>query len=210
MTSRRRFLHASVAVTAAGAIGGVWTVLGSPRKLPTGSGRLLQLHAVVVDQRFAESVEFGRELGRLGAETYSMHGDVTDVWYSRLHPLWKARGVAVAGLTASGVLFCLERLAWDHNLRVVYRGSHQRVAADRIQHAMLGRNDWSTLAQDTASGNTPWPAAMAASIPHMESPCPAVPTGRTLQPLCSTALRGPGRPTDSPLFSWVIAPPARA
>jgi hypothetical protein len=210
MTSRRRFLHASVAVAAAGAVGGVGTVLGSPRKLPTSSGRLLQLHAVVVDQRFAESVEFGRELGRLGAETYGMHGDVTDVWYSRLYPLWKTGGVAVAGLTASGVLFCLERLGWDHNLRVVYRGSHQRVAADRMQHAMLGRTDWSALARDTASGNTPWPAAVAASIAHTESPCPAVPTGRELQPMCSTALRGPGCPTDTPLFSWVIAPPARA
>jgi hypothetical protein len=209
MTSRRRFLHASVAVAAAGAIGGAGTVLGSPRKLPASSGRLLQLHAVVVDQRFDESVEFGRELGRLGAETLSMRGDVTDVWYSRLYPRWKAGGVAVAGLTAGGVLFCLERLAWDHNLRVVYRGSHQRVAADRIQHAMLGRTDWSALAQDEASGNTPWPVAVAASIADLESPCPAVPTGRALQPVCSTALRGPGRPTGSPLFSWVIAPPAR-
>ena len=210
MTSRRRFLHASVAVAAVGAIGGVGPVLGSPRRLPASSGRLLQVHAVVVDQRFAESVEFGRQLGRLGAETYGMHGDVTDVWYSRLHPLWKAGGVAVAGLTASGVLFCLERLAWDHNLRVVYRGSHQRVAADRIEHAMLVKADWSALSQDIAGSNASWPAAVAASIAQMESPCPAVPTGRALQPMCSTALRGPGRPTDSPLFSWVIAPPARA
>jgi hypothetical protein len=210
MTSRRRFLHASIAVAAAGAIGDVGTVLGSPRKLPASSGRLLQLHAVVVDQRFAESVEFGHELGRRGADTYGMHGDVTDVWYSRLYPLWKVGGVAVAGLTASGVLFCLERLAWDHNLRVVYRGSHQRVAADRIQHAMLGRTDWSALAQDDASRNTPWPAAVAAAIAAMESPCPAVPTGHALKPVCSTAVRDPGRPTDSPLFSWVIASPARA
>jgi hypothetical protein len=163
-----------------------------------------------VDQRFEESVEFGRELARLGAAAYSMRGDVTDVWYSRLYPLWKVGGATVAGLTASGVLFCLERLAWDHNLRVVYRGSHQPVAADRIQHAMLGRSDWSALVQDDARGITPWPAAVAASIAGMESPCPAVPTGRALQPVCSTALRGPGRPTDSLLVSWVIAPPARA
>jgi hypothetical protein len=195
MTSRRRFLHASVAVAASGAIGGLGTTLGSPRAKPTASsGRLLQLHAVVVDQRFAESVEFGRELALRGAHIYSMRGDVTDVWYSRLYPLWKGGGVAVAGLTGNGVLFCLERLAWDHTLRVVYRGSHQRIAQERLPHA---------------NGNPSWPAALAASIAALESPRPAVPMGHALHPVCSTASRGLGR-TDSPLFSWVIAPPARA
>ena len=212
MTSRRRFLHASVAVAAAGAIGSIGTVFSSPRgtKSAASAGRLLQLHAVVVDQRFDESVEFGRELALLGAQIYSMRGDVTDVWYSQLYPLWKAGGVAVAGLTGSGVLFCLERLAWDHNLRVVYRGSHQRVTPDRIQHAMLGRVDWNTLSHDIASSDTTWPAAVAASIADMEVPCPAVQTGQMLRLACGTALRDPGRATDSPLFSWVIAPPARA
>jgi hypothetical protein len=211
MTSRRRFLHASVAVAAAGAIGGVGTVLGSSRAKPdANSGRLLQIHAVVVDQRFGESVEFARELALLGAHTYTMRGDVTDVWYSRLYPLWKAGGVAVAGLTGNGVLFCLERLAWDHQLRVVYRGSHQRIAADRIQHATLGGADGNARSHENANSNTSWPAAVAASIADMQSPCPAVPPGRELHPVCSTALRGLGRRTDSPLFSWVIAPPARA
>jgi TAT (twin-arginine translocation) pathway signal sequence len=210
MTSRRRFLHASAAVAAASAIGGVGTVPGSPRKPAASPGRRLQLHAVVVDRRFDESVEFGREFALLGADTFSMRGDVTDVWYSQLYPLWKAGGAAVAGLTGNGVLFCLERLAWDHNLRVVYRGSHQSDAEGCIQHAMLGRADWSALSHDTASSNVSWPAAVAASLADLESPCPAVPTGRALRPVCSTALRGVGRRTDSPLFSWVIAPPARA
>jgi hypothetical protein len=211
MTSRRTFLHASVAVAAAGTLGGV---VASPRftvKAPAAEQRTpLALHAVVVDQRFNESVEFGSQLALLGAQIYSMHGDVTDVWYSRLYPLWKTGGVAVAGLTGSGVLFCLERLAWDHKLRVVYRGSHQRIAVNRVAHAVLGGTDWSTFGQASEDQGGRWPAAVAASISDLKSPCRAVPAGGALVPRCITALGGRGQAADSTLFSWVIAPPARA
>jgi hypothetical protein len=200
MTSRRGFIQASVAMATAGALGTVAVSLGSR---PT-----VKPHAVVVDQRFAESVEFGRTLALLGAHTYAMRGDVTDVWYSQLYPLWKAGGVAVAGLTGSGVLFCLERLAWDHGLRVVQRGSHQPFGEDGIQHAMLGAADPGTMKVQTAGRSTAWATALARSISQMESPCRAVPPGLALRPICATRRTDKG--ANSALFSWVIAPPARA
>jgi hypothetical protein len=200
MTSRRGFIQGSVAMATAGALGTVAVSLGSPN--------LLKPHAVVVDQRFAESVEFGRTLALLGAHTYAMRGDVTDVWYSQLYPLWKTGGAAVAGLTGSGVLFCLERLAWDHGLRVVHRGSHEPFGDDGIQHAMLGAADPGAMQRQTAGRTTPWATALARSISRMESPCRAVPTGLALRPSCATRRMDPG--ADSALFSWVIAPPARA
>jgi hypothetical protein len=211
MTSRRRFIHASVAMAATGAIGGIGLPLRSPSKeRPHAPGAQLNPHAVVVDQRFDESIEFGLSLALLGSHTYNMRGDVTDVWYTRLHPLWKAGGVAVAGLTGSGVLFCLERLAWDHGLRVVYRGSHQRFADSRVYHAMLGNADWSALGGDTTDRNYRWPTAVAAAAARIESPCPAVPVDHALRPVCSTGAADQGRGAISTLFSWVIAPPARA
>jgi hypothetical protein len=207
MTSRRRFLHASVALAATGAIGGVGLPLRPPSKeRPDGPGTQLNLRAVVVDQRFDESIEFGHSLALLGAHTYNMRGDVTDVWYAGLHPLWKAGGAAVAGLTGSGVLFCLERLAWDHGLRVVYRGSHQRIADGRVYHAMLGGADWSALGRDTTDRNTPWATAVAAAAARIEAPCRAVPGDRPLRPICSTPAADPGREAVAALFSWVIAP----
>jgi hypothetical protein len=211
MTSRRRFMNGSVAVAAAGALGGLEAVLRSrPQGRAATLGSTLKLDAVVVDQRFPESVEFGRTLALNGTQLYSMHGDVTEVWYSRLHPLWKARGGVVAGLTGGGVLFCLERLGWDHGLRVVQRGLHQPLGAEGTRHALLGKADWSALTRDSANPITPWPAAVAAAIASMEAPCPAVPFGGTLRPVCTTAAEILGRSTDTPLFSWVIAPPARA
>jgi hypothetical protein len=211
MTSRRGFIRGSVAVAAAGAIGVVGSsVRSSPKESAATQNSLLKLQAVVVDQRFQESVEFGRSLALLGVQNYNMRGDVTDVWYSRLHPLWKAGGMAVAGLTGSGVLFCLERLAWDHRLRVVYRGSHQRLADGRVQHAALGSADWSTLRRDPADRNSSWPIAVAAAVAGIGSTCPAVPTDRTLRRVCSTAAQRRGNGAHSTLFSWVIAPPASA
>ncbi len=209
MTSRRGFIQASVAMATAGALGTVAVSLASGPTVPaTNRNKLLKPHAVVVDQRFAESVEFGRTLALLGAHTYAMRGDVTDVWYSQLYPLWKAGGAAVAGLTGSGVLFCLERLAWDHGLRVVHRGSHEPFGEDRILHAMLGAADPGAMQLQTAARTTPWATALARSISQMESPCRAVPTGLALRPSCATRRADQG--ADSALFSWVIAPPARA
>jgi hypothetical protein len=208
MTSRRRFVQASVAVATAGAIGSVAVSFGSRAKEhATNRTGALRLHAVVVDRRFAESVEFGRTLALSGARTYAMSGDVTEVWYTQLHPLWKAGGAAVAGLTGSGVLFCLERLAWDHGLRVVHRGSHQPFGETGIQHAMLGRANWRAMKVDTADRSTPWPAALATMITQIESPCPAVATGLALRPVCTTV--SADNNTNGALFSWVIAPPAR-
>jgi hypothetical protein len=210
MTSRRRFLHSSAAVAAAGTLADLGSMLASPSAVraanPSG---ILTVDAVVVDQRFEQSVEFGRALAQTGAQIYTMRGDVTDVWYSRLHPQWKVRGGVVAGLTGGGVLFCLERLGWDHGLRVVQRGLHQPFGADGIQHALLGKADWSALERDSANSVTPWPAALAAAIAGMHSPCPAVPSSRELRATCTTAPGRPGRAIDTLLFSWVIATPAR-
>jgi hypothetical protein len=211
MTSRRGFIRSGVAVATAGAIGGLGaSVHSSPMERPATPKSRLKLHAVVVDQRFEESVEFGHTLALLGVDNYGMRGDVTDVWYSRLDPLWRTGGVAVAGLTGSGVLFCLERLAWDHRLRVIYRGSHQRFADGRVHHAALGGADWGVLRRNTANQNSSWPNAVAAAVAGIGSPCAAVATDRTLVPVCTTGISGHGRGGELTLFSWVIAPAARA
>ena len=52
---------------------------------------------------------------------HGIRGDITDLWFHDLDPQWKKQPVAIAGLTAHGPLFCLERLAWDHGMRVVSR-----------------------------------------------------------------------------------------
>lgn len=81
----------------------------------------LTVQRAVYDERFEEGRAFGREAEARGWPARAIRGDVTQVWFHDLDLLWKQRPAPVAGVTARDSLFCLERLAWDANLRVVSR-----------------------------------------------------------------------------------------
>jgi hypothetical protein len=81
----------------------------------------LPLYKVVYDERFPASVDFGRKALARGFAVHAIRGDMTDLWYHDLHPKWKTGPAAIAGLTAHGPLFCLERLSWDFGMRVSFR-----------------------------------------------------------------------------------------
>jgi hypothetical protein len=82
-------------------------------------------YKVVSDVRFADGDAFANEAERLGASVVRINGDITDFWFNDLSIRWKKSSVAIAGLTAHGPIFCLERFAWDHGLRVVFRDEHR-------------------------------------------------------------------------------------
>jgi hypothetical protein len=111
MASRREFLQAGIAASLLPVAG-----LASGTEAPPAP-----FYKIIVDQRFSTSVEFGEEWRARGASVHAIRGDITDLWFHDLDPQWKKRPVPIAGLTAHGPLFCLERLAWDHGMRVVSR-----------------------------------------------------------------------------------------
>ncbi len=111
MASRREFLQAGLAVS-------LLPVVGSASE---ASNPPVPFYQVIADQRFPSSLAFGEEWRARGATVHSMHGDITDLWFHDLDHQWKKQPVPIAGLTAHGPLFCLERLAWDHGMRVVSR-----------------------------------------------------------------------------------------
>lgn len=82
-------------------------------------------YKVVFDERFPLSAAFGDEWKARGAAVHAIRGDITDLWFHDLDPQWKKRPLPIAGLTAHGPLFCLERLAWDRGMRVVSRIEQQ-------------------------------------------------------------------------------------
>jgi hypothetical protein len=90
-----------------------------------------KLHIAIFDRRFAAGRRFARSSETHGVATRAIAGDVTTLWYSELYPLWKQNPVAIAGLTTYGPLFCLERLAWDHGMRVLHRQEHDARDAAR-------------------------------------------------------------------------------
>ncbi len=83
------------------------------RKVPEG------LDALVLDTRYT-SVGLTNPVG---PKVYGFDGDVTDLWFTTLDPLWRKPGFVLGGVTGRDALFVLERLANDRGRRVISRKS---------------------------------------------------------------------------------------
>jgi hypothetical protein len=119
MINRRQVLQGGLAATSIPLVAGL-----SLAPVQTVHAKALEhpaLYGVLFDQRFAASRDFGREAQWRGHDVHGFDGDITQVWYRDLHPRWQRGAVAIAGFTAHGALFCLERLAWDVGMRVTHR-----------------------------------------------------------------------------------------
>jgi len=131
MVLRREFMQLSL-----GAAAGSLLPLPLLAEVPAWrSGSALPLFKLLHDTRQPDSLSCSRALGRqlLGGlqNQYSLqnqhsllqpvHGDVTRFWYDQLQPAWRQQRAALAGTTLPDVLFCLEQLARDHGLRVLWR-----------------------------------------------------------------------------------------
>ncbi len=114
MVTRRDIVLGAMA---ASVLPGFAGALASPSAIRGLAGESA-LYKVIYDERFPLSVAFGREAMRSGLAVHAIRGDMTDLWYDDLYLQWRRQPVAIAGLTAHGPLFCLERLAWDFGMRV--------------------------------------------------------------------------------------------
>jgi hypothetical protein len=123
MTSRREFLRAGLVAS---------TLPLAARAELAGTfvgGPAVPLYKVLYDTRFEASVAFARRAEARGITVHAMAGDMTRFWYDDLYHRWRQGPAAIAGLTAHGPLFCLERLAWEQRMRVVYRGPGRTAVA---------------------------------------------------------------------------------
>ena len=120
MTSRREVLKVGLAASAMLPLG------ARARSVAVGAApaEAVTLYKVLYDTRFAASVAFARRAAASGVAVHAMAGDMTRFWYDDLYHRWRQGPAAIAGLTAHGALFCLERLAWEQRMRVVSRGEH--------------------------------------------------------------------------------------
>lgn len=121
MANRREFMQAGLAAS-------MMPILVTAKELPPQpAAAVFPFYKVIFDHRFPASREFGSEMEKLGADVFGIHGDITDLWFHDLSLRWKESPAPIAGMTAHGPLFCLERLAWDHGMRVLSRSEHQSV-----------------------------------------------------------------------------------
>ena len=115
MASRREFLQAGIAASV------LPIAVAGSTLAPTERDDRVTFYKVIFDERFPASVAYGEQWKTRGAAVDAIRGDITDLWFHDLDRQWKKQPVAIAGFTAHGPLFCLERLAWDHGMRVVSR-----------------------------------------------------------------------------------------
>jgi hypothetical protein len=159
----------------------------------------------VFDQRFAECRGFAAELRSAGIFTSAIRGDVAKLWYDDLRAHLSENRLPVAGLTDRAALFCLEELARDVGMRVIFRVDHI------IDQTRDQTGDTNGHARHTAVG----PASLVAATCNL-TPKPGF--GRTMAGLFSqfnlseprdTAAQkvtGPFSPENkTALVSWLIA-----
>jgi hypothetical protein len=201
MASRREFLQIGVAalalpISARGISPAIAELAGEPARVP--------LYKVVFDERFPASRKFADEAKSLGVAVQGMKGDITDFWFNDLYFRWKQGPAAIAGLTAQGPIFCLERLAWDQRMRVVFRADHCYREDGSIEHALSGPESMLREADALNTDGADWITRMASLVTR----CP---TSRS-QSSQTNVIAATVKHADDPdhLISWVIAPISRA
>lgn len=207
MTTRREFLQAGLAASALPFGTAAFTSADPIPDAAAASSAPLAATAfykVVFDERFPESVAFAAEMQRRGSVIHGITGDMTDLWYHDLHAQWRTNPAPIAGLTAHGPLFCLERLAWDYGMRVVFRAEHQYRADACMEHTLSAPDALLREAANLTSAGEQWSRQMATLV----SRCPLPGPLSSASILSSSAHRGDA--DRDPLFSWVIAPVVRS
>ena len=97
------------------------------------------LHKGIFDQRFAECRVFAAELYHAGVVTSAIGGDVAKLWYDDLRVHLRENRLPVAGMTDRAALFCLEELARDVGMRVIFRVDHMIDQNGHAQHTAVGQ-----------------------------------------------------------------------
>ncbi len=189
MTNRREFLQTVTALSAVPLVGRAAFAIGREPVV---------LDVVIFDSRHAEARDFGARAGRLGAPLREIEGDITDLWRDELLGRWQAAPVTIAGLTERPALFLLERLAWDHGLRVVFEAEHAPDGRGTTAHQVV-RTANSGLALELEAAGRSWPDVLADSLVTGSHA-----TTRDFRP--SDAALAAHLGEAEKLYSWIIAP----
>lgn len=182
MPSRREFIQSGLAASALAA---------HPLTARGGEPYRPVIVVVVVDQTSPQGPVFAAEAANRGTAAYAMGRDPGSVWMNQIEPRWKRDPAVVAGLTSRASLFCLELLARDYGMGLVYRVEHG------IRHVITGPESLSEWERRLTVAGKRWGAVAAA----MAMNCP-----QTLEPRIGLLDLVP----ETSLHSWVFAPARRS
>lgn len=85
--------------------------------------------ALVIDRRHLPAGMSAPVAGISAPRMFTIDGDVTQLWYQTLDPIWRQPGFVLGGVTGSDALFVLEVLARDRGRRVTQRRILEPVVA---------------------------------------------------------------------------------
>lgn len=188
MTSRREFLQTTALAGALPFVARtVFANLASRDRL------------LVFDERFPAARQFGARAGASGWSARPIQGDVTPLWANELVHRWTDGPLPVAGLTAPPALFCLEELARDHRMRVVFHVEHLVRLGGHVAHTVRIPEPGLGISKLDMAGEH-WPELM---VDHLAG----VPVeGQKARGPSRASMPAAGREGEMVLASWVIAP----
>src|SRR5580658_1680092 len=196
MVDRRRVLKIAVGTVA----GALVKMPVSGRNLSPGQAHVA-FHRAVFDERFAECRGFAAELRSAGVFTSAIRGDVAGLWYHDLRLHLSESRLPFAGLTDRPALFCLEELARDVGMRVIFRADHITEQNGDTQHAAVGL---ASLAAVT--GNLAPQPGFGREMARLFSRCEGGVSIGEPRDAAAQKRTGPFSPGNkTALVSWVIA-----
>jgi hypothetical protein len=182
---------------------GAATVAGALVDLPVFGRDLsparahITFHRAVFDERFAECRGFAAELHGAGIFTSEIRGDVAKLWYDDLRVHLRENRLPVAGSTDRAALFCLEELARDVGMRVIFRADHMMDENGHAQHSAVGPASLVAVAR-----NMPQEAGFGRAIAVLFSQFDI----NEPRNMAAQKLTGPFSPENkTALVSWLIA-----
>jgi len=198
MTDRRTFLKTGITALALPAI--ARNAFSLPLALPAEKPSYIVPYKIIYDDRYQDSVLFAEESNKLGAAVHAIKGDVTDLWYNDLYHEWKKGPAAIMGMTTEDALFCLQILAQDQRMHVVFRVEHNYLPGNQIEHVISGTSQVPHEIADLADIGPAWSIRMSNVL--MEYPDERT---RKNETKIITRLDRPVTEQHS-LVTWVIAP----
>jgi hypothetical protein len=133
MLNRRGVLKIGAATVA-----GMLVKIPDSGRNPSPTGAHLAFNRAVFDERFAECRGFAAALHSAGVCTSAIRGDVGKLWYHDLRVHLRENRLPVIGLTDRAALFCLEELARDVGMRVIFRADHMIDQSGQTRHTAVG------------------------------------------------------------------------
>ncbi|WP_449421669.1 twin-arginine translocation signal domain-containing protein [Rhodanobacter lindaniclasticus] len=203
MVTRRDFLKGAVATTGMALGGSAFAGIALSGSARATDPARLRLDAAFCQPDLAASAAFGAEARRRGVTVHAFDGDITRLWADGVFDAWRARPAVVAGLTTYPAFFLLERIGWDHGMRVVFRGEHKPDRTGRIAHVLEGPAAMLHIFQTDLSARAGFGACVARAAAR--TPATAAPAST-----CSLDSTDRWPAGGEHLYSWVIAPRASA